>query len=301
MKKHLIAATLCTLPLAGLAGETGTATAERRTADAYFSKENAKLTSQEKAALAVAQRWQAIGDAIKPVPGPDGMVRFVYGAQRITVVCAVLQVCDIELQAGEQVNNMNVGDTRFTVEPAISGSGPTEVQHLVVKPIDVGLETSLIVTTNRRTYHIRLRSHRTDYMPRVGFTYMEDAAAKWDEVRMREARLKQEQMLPDTQEDVRELSFNYDVKGAAAWKPVRVYSDGTRTVIQMPATMSQAEAPVLLVVRKEGGWLSGDDETVTVNYRVQGDRYIVDNVFQKAILIAGAGKNQERITITKEK
>jgi type IV secretion system protein VirB9 len=159
----------------------------------------------------------------------------------------------------------------------------------------------LIVTTNRRTYHIRLRSHRTDYMPRVGFTYMEDAAAKWDEVRGREARLKQGRTLPGMQEDLRDLSFNYEVKGAAAWKPVRVYSDGTRTVVQMPATMSQTEAPVLLVVRKEGGWLSGDDETVTVNYRVQGDRYIVDNVFQKAILIAGAGKNQERITITKEK
>lgn len=301
MKKHLIAATLCTLPLAALAGETGTATAERKAADAYFSKENGKLTTQEKAALAVAQRWQASGDAIKPVPGPDGMVRFVYGAQRVTVVCAVLQVCDIELQTGEQVNNMNVGDTRFTVEPAISGSGPTEVQHLVVKPIDVGLETSLIVTTNRRTYHIRLRSHRTDYMPRVGFTYMEDAAAKWDEVRMREARLKQEHTLPGTQEDVRDLSFNYEVKGGAAWKPVRVYNDGIRTVIEMPATMNQTEAPVLLVVRKEGGWLSGDDETVTVNYRVHGDRYVVDNVFQKAILIAGAGKNQERITITKEK
>jgi type IV secretion system protein VirB9 len=301
MKKQLIAATLCALPLAALAGETGAVTAERRAADAYFSKENGKLSSQEKAALAVAQRWQASGDAIKPVPGPDGMVRFVYGVQRITVVCAVLQVCDIELQPGEQVNNMNVGDTRFAVEPAISGSGGTEVQHLIVKPLDVGLETSLIVTTNRRTYHIRLRSHRTDYMPRVGFTYMEDATAKWDEIRTREARLKQERTLPGTQEDVRDLSFNYEVKGSAAWKPVRVYNDGTRTVIQMPATMSQTEAPVLLVVRKEGGWLSGDDETVTVNYRVHGDRYIVDNVFQKAILIAGVGKNQERITITKER
>jgi type IV secretion system protein VirB9 len=69
----------------------------------------------------------------------------------------------------------------------------------------------------------------------------------------------------------------------------------------MPATMNQTEAPVLLVVRKEGGLFSGDDETVTVNYRVHGDRYVVDSVFHKAILIAGAGKSQERITITKEK
>jgi type IV secretion system protein VirB9 len=301
MKKQLIAVALCALSCAVQAGETDAAHEERRAADAYFSKENAALSSQEKAALAVAQRWQASGDAIKPVPGPDGMVRFVYGAQRITVVCAVLQVCDIELQAGEQVNNLNVGDTRFSVEPAVSGSGASEVQHLVVKPLDVGLETSLVVTTNRRTYHIRLRSHRTDYMARVGFTYLEDAMAKWDAVRTREARLKQEETLPGTQEDLRDLSFDYEVKGSAAWKPVRVYNDGARTVIQMPSTMKQTEAPVLLVVRKDGGWLAGDDEAVTVNYRVHGDRYIVDSLFQKAILIAGVGRNQERITITKEK
>jgi type IV secretion system protein VirB9 len=216
-------------------------------------------------------------------------------------VCAVLQVCDIELQAGEQVNNLNVGDTRFTVEPALSGNGAAEVLHLVVKPLDVGLNTSLVVTTNRRTYHIRLRSHRTDYMARVGFTYPGDVMAKWDAIRTSEAKLKQERTLPGSQEDVRDLSFDYEVKGSAVWKPVRVYNDGAKTVIQMPATMNQTEAPVLLVVRKEGGWLSGDDETVTVNYRVHGDRYIVDSVFQKAILIAGVGNNQERITITKER
>jgi type IV secretion system protein VirB9 len=64
--------------------------------------------------------------------------------------------------------------------------------------------------------------------------------------------------------------------------------------------MAQTEAPTLLVVRKEGGWLS-DDETVIVNYRVQNDRYIVDAVFDKAILIAGVGSNQARVTITRGK
>jgi type IV secretion system protein VirB9 len=301
MKKQSIAAALCALPLAALAGETGAVAQAQTGAGAYFSKENVKLTSQEKAALDVAQQWQANNAGIKPVVRPDGMVRFIYGTQQIAVVCAVLQVCDIELQPGEQVNNLNVGDPRFTVEPAVSGSGPTEVLHLVIKPLDVGLNTSLVVTTNRRTYHIHLRSHRTDYMARVGFSYPGDVMAEWEATRLREAKLKQEQTLAGTKEDVRDLSFNYDVKGSAAWKPIRVYNDGTRTVIQMPATMSQTEAPVLLVVRKEGGLFSGDDETVTVNYRVQGDRYVVDNVFQKAILIAGAGKNQERITITKER
>ena len=96
------------------------------------------------------------------------------------------------------------------------------------------------------------------------------------------------------------MNFKYAIDGAVAWKPVRVYNDGVRTVIQMPAAMAQTEAPALLVVRKEGG-LFTDDETVQVNYRVQGDRYIVDTVFDKAILIAGVGHGQDRVTITKEK
>ncbi|MFU8797903.1 MAG: P-type conjugative transfer protein TrbG, partial [Gammaproteobacteria bacterium] len=53
-------------------------------------------------------------------------------------------------------------------------------------------------------------------------------------------------------------------------------------------------------IRKDGK-LFGDGETVMVNYRVQGDRYIVDTIFDKAILIAGVGSNQDRITIQRGK
>ena len=68
----------------------------------------------------------------------------------------------------------------------------------------------------------------------------------------------------------------------------------------MPSTMQQTEAPTLLVVRKDGGVFT-DEETVMVNYRVQGDRYIVDTVFDKAVLIAGVGSSQDRVTITRGK
>lgn len=269
--------------------------------DAYFSKQNPKLTQQEKDAIAIAQKWQAASAAgMKPVSGFGGSVRFVYGAQQINVVCAVLQLCDVALQPGEQVNNLNVGDPRFIIEPAISGVGASEVQHLIIKPLDVGLETSLVVTTNRRTYHIHLRSHRTEFMPRVSFIYTEDAEAKWDAIRTREVKNKLERTIPKSGEYLGDLSFAYSVSGTAAWKPVRVYNDGTKTIIQMPAAMAQTEAPTLLVVRKEGGFFT-DDETVVVNYRVHGDRYVVDTIFDKAILIAGVGSNQDRVTITKEK
>jgi P-type conjugative transfer protein TrbG len=238
---------------------------------------------------------------IAPVTGPNGSIKFLYGAQQPSIVCAVLQVCDVALQAGEQVNSINLGDTaRWTVEPAVTGSGAGEVQHLIIKPLDVGLETSMVVTTNRRSYHLRLRSHRSQYMPQVAFTYPEEAMAKWEAIKAREGRDRDDRTLPETREYMGNLSFDYEVSGSAAWKPVRVYNDGRKTIIQMPSTMAQTEAPALLVVRKDGGVFT-DDETVMVNYRVQGDRYIVDSVFDKAILIAGVGSSQDRVTIQRGK
>lgn len=295
MKKYIFTIILSALPAILMAANDAP--------DAYFKKQNPKLTPQEKAAIAISQKWQAASNnpaGIKPVSGPEGSVLFIYGAQPISVVCAILQACDVELQPGEQVNNLHVGDRRVLVEPAISGVGAAEIQHLIIKPLDVGLETSIIVTTNRRTYHIRVRSHQTEFMPRVGFIYTEDALAKWDALKGREVKQKQEQTIPQTKEYLGDLNFSYEITGSAVWKPVRVYNDGTKTIIQMAPAMAQTEAPTLLVVRKDGG-VTGEEETTIVNYQVLGDRYIVDMIFDKAILVSGVGSNQDRVTITKGK
>ena len=271
--------------------------------EAYFSGKNPQLTQQEREAIAIAKKWQANGaQGIKPVAGTDGSIRFLFGAQQPSIVCAVLQVCDIELQPGEQVNSIHLGDqARWLIEPAITGQGSAEVQHLIVKPMDVGLETSLVVTTNRRTYHLRLRSHRREFMPRVGFIYPEDARAKWDAIKAQKNRtmaIRQSRVIPETGEYLGNLDFAYLVSGNAVWKPVRVYNDGQKTIIQMPRIMAQTEAPTLLLLNKKGGLFRKDD-TVMVNYRLQGDRYIVDALFDQAILVAGAGNNQSRVTVTR--
>jgi type IV secretion system protein VirB9 len=137
-------------------------------------------------------------------------------------------------------------------------------------------------------------------MPQVSFTYPEDALAKWDAIKAREVQHRTDNTIPSTGEYLGDLSFDYTLSGSASWKPVRVFNDGRKTIIQMPRSMEQTEAPTLLVVRRDGG-LFRDAETVMVNYRVQGDRYIVDTVFDKAILIAGVGSGQDRVTITRGK
>ncbi|KTD44110.1 MULTISPECIES: P-type conjugative transfer protein TrbG [Legionella] len=292
MKKQLLFALMC-VPVVALAG------ASEDIADRYFSKKVVQLTPQEQSALSIGKKWQTGMATSKPVTARDGSIAFVYGSGQTQILCAVLQVCDVALQPGEQVNNLNVGDPRFLVEPAITGIGPAQRLHLLIKALDVGLDTSLVVTTDRRTYHLRLRSSRKQFMPYVSFIYPEDAQAKWDAIRVKETIERHNNTIPLTGEYLGNLNFNYCITGNTRWKPTRVFNDGVKTIIEMPQAMQQTQAPTLLVLRHGG--LFKKAETVMVNYRVQNNRFIVDTVFDKAILIAGVGRNQEKITITRRK
>lgn len=286
--KYVLAVVFCTSVMAVKADELS---------DMYFTGKNPELTAHEKAGMAIAKRWKS-GSAqnVKPVTGKDGSIQFLFGAQQTSIVCAVLQICDIALQPGEQImGKPHLGDTaRWVVEPAITGAGEKQVQHIIIKPLDIGLTTSLMVPTNRRTYHFELKSHKTKYMPKVSFSYQEDIQAKWAEIQIREVKDRETQTIAKTGEYLGDLDFEYTVLGKANWKPVRVYNDGIKTIIEMPSTMRQTESPTLLVLRGKGR-----NNTVMVNYRIQGNRYIVDSVFDKAILIAGVGRHQDRINISR--
>jgi len=270
-----------------------------------FSSENPALTAQEKAGLKIGNQWRAASaSGMKPIAGADGTVQFLFGATQPSVVCAVLQVCDIELQPGEVISNFNAGDqVRWRIEPARSGSAAGEIEHIIVKPLDVGLRTSLIITTDRRTYYLQLVSHRTEYMPRVSFSYPDDAAKKWAEFQSRNrADRDGKEVGTGYSRELDKLDFAYEISGTAAWKPVRVFNDGHKTILQMPETLSQTEAPSLLAVRGEDSVLpwGAEAEQVIVNYRVQGNRYIVDSIPDKMILLAGAGPHQSKVTIARE-
>lgn len=267
--------------------------------DEVLMGSNPALTPQEQTGLSYGEQGMAAGSA--PIGGANGFITFPYGVNQVSIVCAPFHVCDVALQPGEHVNSVNVGDSvRWSIEPAVTGNGAEEVQHVMIKPREVGLETSLVVATDRRAYHLRLRSHKTRYMPKIAFSYPEDSAAKFNILKTRQQQDRKEKTIPHTTDYLPKLSFDYDVEGQAAWKPVRVYNDGARTVIEMPPSIAQTEAPILLIVRKEGG-LFTEAEEVMVNYQLQGSRYVVDTVFQKAVLVAGVGSNQDRVTIQRRK
>ncbi|MGI2036160.1 P-type conjugative transfer protein TrbG [Rhizobium panacihumi] len=242
------------------------------------------LNRNEAKATGLSGKWRAQSGLV--TRGPDGKVVFLFGETQPSVVCSPLQVCDIELQGGEIVRDVLVGDTvRWKVEPATSGEASGQAIHLIVKPSEAGLVTSMVVTTSRRTYHFQLKSHPTQYMARIGFEYPEDASSKLSDIN---ARL-QVTSGPNGGVAPEQLGFSYSLSGRAPWRPKRVYSDGQKTYIQFPRTISGQDAPVLFVV-------SGGQNRV-VNYRMKNDIMIVDYNIDKAILMSGVGWRKQKITI----
>src|SRR6185312_10578148 len=148
---------------------------------------SAPLNAKEKQAVALSRRWA--NRRAMPHAGEDGVVRFLYGATLPTVVCAPLQVCDLALQPGEIVNNVNVGDkVRWNVAPGLSGSPAGQVTHLIIKPADAGLVSSMTVETNRRTYAIKLVSTQRSWMPLIAFNYPDDTQRQWSAYQQNVAR-----------------------------------------------------------------------------------------------------------------
>lgn len=267
-------------------------------ANQYFSSDAPHLNQDDRKALKIAKDWQNGKLGSQPFKSSDGAVSFIYGSGQNKIVCAVLQACDIALQPGEKFNDMGIGDPRFLIEPSITGSGPNQQIHLIIKPKDVGLDSSLIVTTDRRTYHLRLKSTRYDYMPYISFIYPDEAKAKWNKIKQHQAAQIESNTFPTTHEYLGNLNFNYRVAGYTRWKPVRVYNDGVKTIIEMPSAMKQTQAPALLLLKKRKGLFQKPGH-IMVNYRIQGLRYIVDGVFDKAVLLSGSGSSQEKVTITR--
>ncbi len=151
--------------------------AQARLMPTYLSNRKLVLTPQEQEALRLAKEFEA--KAVKPMMSHGGKVTFVYGASVPTLLCVPFKVSDLELQQGEIVNSVILGDSaRWQADIIQVGGGGVNTPHVVFKPIDSGLETSAIITTNRRAYHINLKSQRAKFMPYAGFLYINTQASK---------------------------------------------------------------------------------------------------------------------------
>jgi type IV secretion system protein VirB9 len=195
--------------------------------------------------------------------------------------------------------------------------GSDAVTHLIIKPREAGLETNIIIPTDRRVYHLKVVSSEKNYVARVAFTYPDDVKKQWsmaaagvvhspDVFRNAADSLPGaggggsmpgtgfsgaasgvSSMSPD------KLYFDYEIDGTnAPWKPVRAFDDGQKTFIQIPPEARNGEIPALMIV-------GADRVEQLINYRYRDSYYIVDRIFDKAVLLIGVGRTQQKVVITR--
>lgn len=218
----------------------------------------------------------------------SGQTTFQFGASIPTVVCAPLHVCDLRLETGETITQVNGGDAvRWKISSAISGTGPKSQAHLLIKPTEANLDSNLVITTDRRTYSIKLVSRQNDWMPIIAFTYPPQNVPQTTDTTSPATLPTLRQPSAGSQK----LDFGYRVSGPrVAWRPLKVYTDGVKTYLRFPSTMQHGEAPVLVA-------LDTKEKPLLVNYRVQQDVYVVDKVLDRAALVQGVGRSQKKILI----
>lgn len=265
-----------------------------------------ELRDIDKRAIDLAMAYDKAKEAPKPFIEPDnGRINFYFGTMVPRIVCRPLRMTDIELEPGERVTGLHVADnSRWSVTTSTSGTLEMLTTHIIVKPHLPKIATNLLIHTDRRTYAIELVSvDDGQYMPFVGFLYPAspskigaDSEESWNKL-MVEYRLSDEYSAETKSysfngADPKNINLEYTIKVTSGknvpWKPTHVYDVNGKTYIVMNKNMKFSEAPVIFEKR--------DKSEKLMNYRVHGDIYVIDRLFDSAIMTAG----KDRVLISRK-
>lgn len=259
------------------------------------------LPANASLALSLSEAFQVSG--APPTTGPGGRVLYTYGQGVPTLVCSTLQVCELDLEPGEAITKdaLDWGDHRFEVVARGTGSGSDEFTYLVVKPTEPGLDTTMTIGTNKRPYYVRLVSTDHEHMARVAFSYPDEEASKQktaEDAKLAEAqRQKAEaERLAKLNTDKPLRNWNYHVKlhgkDADYLKPEKIGDDGVHTHITLSDEARHRGLPVVEISDARG--------PIPANARWDGNELIIDALFERACLVEGVGRKQQRACITNE-
>jgi P-type conjugative transfer protein TrbG len=197
------------------------------------------------------------------------------------------RITDIALEPAETLLSVSAGDTtRWIVGDARSGTGPNAQAHVLVKPNAANLSTNLVIMTDRRVYHVELKSVAGPAMAAVSWRYPAGMMLQ-NNPPPPPAPSPPPAFAPE------KLNLRYRIEGDKPdWRPLAAFDDGRQVFIEMPENIRTMEAPPLFVI--------GDEGRELVNYRVQGKYYVVDRLFAKAELRLGSGWGRRKVQIIRE-
>jgi type IV secretion system protein VirB9 len=264
----------------------------------------APLPESARGALALSEAALTVDPGAKA--GPDGRVILTYGSGTPTIVCALLNLTEIDLEPGESVakEGIDLGDSAefiVAVRHVSRGEGEGGYDYLVVKPKAANIETTMTVGTDRRVYYLRLRSTEDKFLTRVAFAYPAEAAAK--ALQEQASLLKLQGLTPDLPTalpppppPVKPWKYTTKTKGRDLGYliPLSVGDDGahTHTHIRFSEQARVRGLPVLQIRDASG--------PIPANSHWEDNTLIVDALFEDGCLLEGVGRKQQRVCIHNE-
>lgn len=198
---------------------------------------------------------------------------------------------DIILEAGEVVIGVpklseDESVWELTADVGKDASTGLDVQHLYIKPAYSKLDSTLIVVTDRRVYHLRLKSFSNTHMAMVRFSYPQQN--RWIENKSQtQGRSIENNYIHITNPENISLDYKikYSVFKTPEFLPKVVYDDGQMTYIQVDTSVLQKKLPLIFNEKNE-----------IVNYSVEKNVFILPRLINKITLRLG----NQKVTIEKK-
>lgn len=204
------------------------------------------------------------------------------------IYCQPYRVTDLQLQPGEQVIEMPfLSESQvWEIGAGVSRVGGVDTQHFFIKPAYSGLETSFIIITDKRIYHLMLKSFKDVYMTQVKWEYPNTMPFKLtSDLNNKVSKLSKETFSVDPTYLSFDYKMTYSVFKKPYWIPQRIYDDGKRTYIVMDETVLHMTSPVLFNKRNE-----------RINYSVNKNLIVINELIEKVTLRVG----NEKVVIKKK-
>jgi type IV secretion system protein VirB9 len=254
-----------------------------------YSPEQKEEAPKSSGAVAVQESARA---AIQvPLKYVNGMMYYPWDETFVYEIHTMpYRTTDIQLEPGEQVLEMPFlsEEKVWEIGAGVSRKDGQDVQHFFVKPTYANLATSMIIITDRRVYHLLLKSFKDTYMVMVQWEYPPSMpfTVKTEAMNRRIQELSNDSLAVNPEFLSFDYKMSYSIFKKPVWIPRRVYDDGRKTYIELDEKMLHTESPVIFNKRNE-----------RINYRVKRNLVIIDELIEKITVRRG----KEKITITKKK
>ena len=212
-----------------------------------------------------------------------GVVYYKYGRGEPLILCSVMHVCDIQMEKGEEISSVQIGDSSrwvISVKKTTDKTGASYA-HLGLKPISSNLESNLIIFTDKRNYILVVKSGKNQkHFSRVAFNYEDEPTNKKIAVVYSSIPVRSK--------------FDYRIRGdRMPWTPLQILTDGKKTYIELPKQYFHSkDAPVLHA-------LDDDGVSSIINTRQFQNYLIADIMLDKGELIQNVGNSQKRVIFTR--